>query len=256
VDTASPVPIEDAIEVFVRGFCFMRSFTHPYFAERMDGLWVLRDGPTEPGKTRWDPRKIEVITHGLPAREVARRIERARLGWHFVFEVHERDEDFKKIRAAFKEQGYRALGTEWLFAMRLDEAPRLESDPPVRRVTTPEEAERIRIARRGRKAIRDRDVEAANPEQRLYAVIDDKGVYGWVSSVSFGRRAWVADLFVFEKHRGKGFGGALMSALLQDDKEHGVEESVLVASSDGARLYPHLGYEMLGTLQVFCPTMR
>jgi hypothetical protein len=47
-----------------------------------------------------------------------------------------------------------------------------------------------------------------------------------------------------------------MSALLQDDREHGVEESVLVASSDGARLYPHLGYEKLGVLQVFCPAMR
>jgi hypothetical protein len=47
-----------------------------------------------------------------------------------------------------------------------------------------------------------------------------------------------------------------MSALLADDRAHGVESSVLLASSDGARLYPHLGYRRLGVLQIFCPVRR
>src|SRR5258706_3746862 len=35
--------IDHAIEVFTRGFCFTRSFTHPYVAERIDPLWVMRE---------------------------------------------------------------------------------------------------------------------------------------------------------------------------------------------------------------------
>src|SRR5579871_3687679 len=35
--------IEQAIEVFVRGFTFTRSFTYPYQAEQVEGAWVMRD---------------------------------------------------------------------------------------------------------------------------------------------------------------------------------------------------------------------
>ena len=37
--------LQHAIEVFARGFCFTRSFTHPYLAERLGKVWVVRDGP-------------------------------------------------------------------------------------------------------------------------------------------------------------------------------------------------------------------
>ncbi len=43
--------MERAIETFVRGYCFTRSFTHPYVAGKAGPLWVLRDGPRIWGKT-------------------------------------------------------------------------------------------------------------------------------------------------------------------------------------------------------------
>jgi GNAT superfamily N-acetyltransferase len=87
-------------------------------------------------------------------------------------------------------------------------------------------------------------------------VWDDTGDYGWVSSIPVGDKAWVSDLYVHEAFRGMGYGRALMSALLREDKEHRVRESVLLASVAGARLYPHLGYQRIGTLQIFCPRSR
>ncbi len=42
-----------------------------------------------------------------------------------------------------------------------------------------------------------------------------------------------------------------MSAVMRDDKEKGIERSVLFASGAGSRLYPPLGYEHIGTLQLF-----
>ena len=37
--------MQQAMEVFARGFAFTRSFTHPYLPERVGDLWVVRDGP-------------------------------------------------------------------------------------------------------------------------------------------------------------------------------------------------------------------
>lgn len=248
--TAGWISIPEAVEVFVRGFSFMKSFTHPYLVEQVGGLWVLRDAPP-----RARPRKVEVVAHGNDPAKVVRSIREARLGWHFVCHLHEHDAEFAAVREGYKERGYRALETEWMFAHDLADVPLLTSDPPVRRVRTESEAERIRKASRSR-PIRREHLTAEPAPQRLYAAMDEQTVYGWVSSIPVGTRAWVADLFVRPAHRGRGFGRALMSALLADDRCHGIEASVLLASSDGARLYPHLGYGRLGVLQIFCPVRR
>jgi hypothetical protein len=42
-----------------------------------------------------------------------------------------------------------------------------------------------------------------------------------------------------------------MTALLKGDAHAGIENSYLLASGSGARLYPHVGYERIGTLLVF-----
>ena len=44
--------MQRTIEVFARGVCFTRSFTHPYLAERVGGVWVMRDGPGKRGDYR------------------------------------------------------------------------------------------------------------------------------------------------------------------------------------------------------------
>jgi GNAT superfamily N-acetyltransferase len=210
----------------------------------------MRDAPP-----RARPRKVEVVAHGTAPGEVVRTIREAELGWHFVCHLHEDEGEFAAVREGYKAQGYRALETEWMFAHDLDAVPALASDPPVRRVRAAADAERLRAVSRSR-PIRREHLGAEPAPQRLYAAMDERAVYGWVSSIAVGSRAWVADLFVRPEQRGRGFGRALMSALLADDRAHGVESSVLLASSDGARLYPHLGYRRLGVLQIFCPVRR
>ncbi|MGI8922427.1 MAG: GNAT family N-acetyltransferase [Fimbriimonadales bacterium] len=242
--------LDRAVEVFVHGFCFGRSIKHPYEAEKIAGLWVLRDAP---GAKK--PRKTEVIAHGIAPEMVFSKIADSVPEWHFVCHMYGPEESGDKIRSAYKGAGYRAIATEWTFGHDLRNIPEVVIDPPVKRVLDPADADRIAKAARGRQ-IRDEDLVADQPKQRLYAVMDSSTVFGWVSSIPVGDAAWVANLFVDKKHRGRGLGRALMSKLLLDDSEEGLTASYLLASTAGARLYPHLGYERIGTMQVFCPAKR
>ena len=52
---------------------------------------------------------------------------------------------------------------------------------------------------------------------------------------------------------GAGIGRALLSKMLRDDRARGSKCSVRTASHTGALLYPHLGYERIGTLFMFAP---
>jgi len=78
---------------------------------------------------------------------------------------------------------------------------------------------------------------------------------------SSSRRALTSSSYRFSTlrayhYRRQGIGAALMNAMLRDDKEHGSQASVLLASHAGAMLYPQLGYEKIGELLLFVPQRK
>ena len=237
------ISIPDAIEVFVHGFSYGKSRTYPYKPRKVGPLWVMRDDPP-----RKKERKIEIISHGVAPENAIETIKEAGIGWHFLCEIHHPEDDFQAIRDQYKALGYKALSTEWLFVHDLQDIQIHESTPPVRLVTDDEAMQEIsRLRLKSRKLM---------PGTRQFATWDTTNYFGRVTSIPYNDSAWVADLYVEAQHRGKGYGRALMSRLLQTDREHGIKQSVLLASTDGARLYPHLGYEQIGVLQMFCPSKR
>ena len=58
--------LQHVIEVFARGFCFTRSFTHPYLAERVGEIWVVRDAP----RKRGEYRREGWIAYGVTSEEI------------------------------------------------------------------------------------------------------------------------------------------------------------------------------------------
>ena len=94
------------------------------------------------------------------------------------------------------------------------------------------------------------------PGSRQFGVWDGTRDYGYVRSIPVGQDAWTSNLHVHADVRRCGYGRALMSSLLWSDKEHGVASNVLLASTAGSKLYPHLGYQQIATLQMFCPKDR
>jgi GNAT superfamily N-acetyltransferase len=246
--TAPTISLVDAAEVFVRGFGHVRSITYPYAVSLESGVWMLRDEPDR------DKRRASELTAIEPTVEqIGRRVAAASPAlrrWMLCY-LEPEDPDAPRAKppapTAFREAGYRRRSIEPLFVADPANAPRY--DGPVVRVRTHELAERTRVANSGRRQLLPSDLDTDDATTRLYAAMDGRDVVGWVSSVRVGTLgSSIANLFVTAPARRRGLGRALMSAALADDARLGIRASVLTASNDGTRLYPHVGYQQIATL--------
>lgn len=240
--------LEKAITVFGEGFCFTRSFTHPYIVVKEGPLWVLRDDPK-----RGKPRSEEVLIYGLTAKEAIHAIREYGPGRYKLCVIHGPDQDVEAVRREYKAAGFRAMSQEPFFVHDLLELP--EADSRVRRVSTQDEAEEVGKAAGSRQMLTDYIGPDDSP-LRLYAAYVEGKPVGWVRSIRVGEAAWVSNLYVRPEHRRAGLGRSLMATMLADDHRLGIRYSVLLASLAGAKLYPHLGYRQIGTLQLFSPAAR
>jgi GNAT superfamily N-acetyltransferase len=233
-----------AVEVFVRGFSFTRSFTYPYEAVRVHGLWAMRDAPLRKG----DPRMQEIVAQGLTvneALEALRAYAPPRHGFCFVADLVE---DHESIKNQIKAAGYRLLRREPMFVCPTTAGT---PDPRVRRVLGAEDSEAVARGA-GTKQIPDRFL-TPDAEVRLYAAFENGEVQGYVRSNTVGLDAWTSNMVVLPEHRRKGLGTALLQTMLAEDAKRGVENSVLLSTILGSKLYPKVGYQQIGLLQLFTP---
>ena len=243
--------LDRAIEVFARGFCFTRSFTHPYVAERVDQLWVVRDAPRKRAK---DYRREEWIAHGVAPEKVDRVArEHTRVGFA-VCAIVALDEPDESIRRGFKSLGYRLGATEAMMVHPLRRIPRCAEPAVVERVRTQEMADRLAKAAGTRQILPEHMCDDA-PLRQYVAHINDEPV-GWVRSIVVGDATWCSNMFVKPPFRRRGIARAMLCRMLRDDRAHGAKTAVLLASHVGAKLYPVVGYERIGTLLLFTPPRK
>ncbi len=239
--------LERAVEVFAHGFAFTRSYTHPYVVERKHGLTIMHDTPG-----RYDgERNPEYIILRMTPEKGVKALRRAGCVRGGVCVIEDNDADLATSKEAYKKFGLRLFRREPFFAGLTAEAPKYKNPIPIKRVKTQDQADAVNRANRRRQILPEH--LGREDTVRLYAAYDEDDPVGWVSSIPAGEANWVSNLYVSRAFRGKGVGRGLMSAMLQDDCAHGVEWSVLLASGDGARLDPHVGYQRIGTLQLFMP---
>ena len=234
-----------AIEVFVRGYCFVRSFTHPCIPHRIDNQWVTRDAE----RTGGNSRREEWSIHGITATQ-ADRLVRLKAEGSFalcvmrgVQEVDPRD-DYKAL-------GYRLGNTEPLMAHRLDRIPNARSPATIQRVRSAAMADRLARVARSRMILREH--LGPDPPMRAYVALIDGEIVGWCRSVVLGKASYCAFMYVKEPFRRRGIARSLMCKMLRDDRAGGATIAVLLASHTGAKLYDAIGYEQLGTLFLFTP---
>ena len=255
--------LKQAVGVFARGFATTRSRTHPYLARRVGPLWYLHDAP------RKDPRKLraaEFIACGSRPATVMKHIEATAPPRRALCVIHPGPGRDAAIETAYKDLGLRYASHEPVFVAATGKrrrSARSDGDAKlpgagmvVRRVDTAEDARRVAKAAGARQLLEDEVCDdAARP--RLFAAFEGDEPIGWVTSIRVGAaHAWVQNLYVLRRCRSRGLGRALMQTMLRDDVQRGITHSVLTASSAGARLYPKVGYEQVGTLLFFRPPKR
>lgn len=245
--TTEPITMPRAIEVFVRGFAFTRSFTHPYLVEQVGPLWVMRDGPRKRGNYRTE----EWVGYQVAPQEID-QIARAHTRGRFcVCALFDRDESQSAARADFKALGYRLMTTEPFMIHPLTDIPIIDAPAVIERVLTSDLAERLAKAA-GKRQILPEHLTPNAPLRQYVATIENELV-GWVRSIVASDATWCSDMYVEPAFRRRGVARALLSRMLQDDRDHGATLAVLLASHVGAKLYPVVGYQQLGELLLYTP---
>ena len=239
--------LQYAIEVFARGFCFTRSFTHPYLAERIGEIWVVRDAP----RTRGDYRREEWIAHGVRPERIDETARKHTRGRYAVCAIHGAKESDQPLREGFKALNYRLGGTEPIMVHELKRIPRFEASVEIAHVTTTDLAERVNKAARFRQILPEH-LGKESP-LRQYAALVDGNPVGWVRSIDVEEATWCADMYVMPEFRRRGIARAMMAQMLRDDRANGSKLAVLTASHAGAKLYPLVGYKQIGTLMLYTP---
>ena len=245
---SKPDPLDQATEVFVKGFGFTRSITHPYVSERVDSMWVLRDAPR---KRAEDYRREEYVVRNLDPAKVDRAVRAKTRGRYAVCAMIGIGESDLPLRTAYKALGYRFKVSEPVMMHPLKTISRVKSPAVIQRVLTRELADQMAKAAETRQILPEYLVKDA--PTRSYVALIDGEIVGWVTSVVCAAGNWCANLFVLPKFRRMGIASALMSKMLQDDRANGAKRAVLTASHAGAKLYITLGYRQVGSLLLFTP---
>jgi GNAT superfamily N-acetyltransferase len=240
------VDVGRAIQAFGAGFSFTKSFTRPFVFVPLGPLWLLRDA-----ETRKENRRQEAVVFDVEPAAAHRTItESSEADNPFVCAIRRLSDSEQPIVDGWKALGYRLLGREALMFKPLNEVPRFEGPFPVRRIESWEEAQVLNKAAGSRQILPE---NIGKDALRLYGAWEGAKPVGWVRSISCGEDAWVSNMYVRSEYRRRGIGRSLMSAMLFDDRRLGFENSVLLASVAGSKLYPCLGYEKIGELALLCP---
>ena len=243
--------IDAAIETFAGGWCYTRSFTHPYLATRLTPqILQLHDGPRS--NPNADVRRDEFVCFGCLPNEALEISAEAAKGNFAICFVLPAGADDTEVRKEFKLLGCRLGATE---AFMENDTPEIEpTEPiiPIVRIADQAHADAIGKAWR-RKQILSRDIGNENAIHRVYTIHDGNKFIGSCGSIRVGDAGWISSLYVDADYRRKGLGTALMTRVMSDDRALGITRSVLLASHTGAMLYPQVGFRQLGMLYIYNP---
>ena len=126
------------ISVFVEGVTFTRSFSHPYLAEQIDPLWVLRDAPRHRAN---EYRDEEWCAYKTPAAVVDKLVRAHTRGVYAICAFHPIDTTDEALRAEYKAQGYKLDGAESVMVHALKQIPSIKSPARIQRVLTTDQAD-------------------------------------------------------------------------------------------------------------------
>lgn len=247
--------INQALQTFLRGVSFTRGLTHPYLPEQVGPLWVMRDAPRKNKKYRTE----EWVAFGLSPAKIDKIVQQEARGRFAICAILANDELDEAMRAEFKALNYRLINTEPLMIHSLQEIPIFDEPAAIEQVLSWELADRVNKAARARQLLPEHLPKSDAEDERLrvpirqYVAQINGEIVGRLASVVVDNATWVSNVYVTAEFRRQGIARAMMSQMLHDDKAAGAQQSVLLASHTGAKLYPIMGYEQIGMLYIYSP---
>ena len=139
--------LEEAIEVFVRGFCFTRSYTYPYVCEKFGPVWVMHDAA---GRSPDHVRNTEWVTCGISPSEMDRIAGEHFFGKNALCYARAMDQPDAPLREEFREMGYRLGHTEPFFFHSLKSLPALDCEFSIVRLEDQALADKLAKAARAK----------------------------------------------------------------------------------------------------------
>ena len=243
--------LADAIEAHIQSSMLTSAFGDAREVLRIGRLSVVRDAP---GRKR-PPRLQSIIITDVPADEAIKTIRSYEpTHWILCF-INGMDANHESIKESYKAFGYRLNIRFPVFVRKItSQAPAAKVlAHRIRNLRTIDEISRLRR----RKFLPPEAWQGDDPLMRVYSVVQDDQVIGWVESIRATKTSnWVSDMFVVPSHRGKGIGTSLLQSMLLDDHRHGVKNSALLSSSEGVKLYERAGYKQIGLMQIFAPNKK
>jgi GNAT superfamily N-acetyltransferase len=243
-----------ALDIAIEALAHMRGFAHPKEILRHGPLRICRDAPGMKGPAR----NQEIFSYGASAAEALAAVkDYAPQGRYFLEPLLDPDDDGEEMKRNLKAANYRLVGTESFFVRPVGASSQPDGTWPIQRVRSLDEAKRVAreaLSQRSRPLLPEH-FTAHRPLARMYyATVDGQAVAAVTSVQPRKDASWVHNLRTRPEYRRRGVATALMRYMLADDAGHGVKHSLLLASHAGALLYPSLGYQQIGHLQIYSPT--
>jgi GNAT superfamily N-acetyltransferase len=236
-----------AIEIAGAGLAALRSVTQPADFVRRGDVWLLRDTAAKP------KRDDSVLTLDLEPEQVIQTVQSLELRHFGIHHFCMPNADQNLLIRQYAALGFTLTSTYFLMARAFITASDLTSSLTCWRVETLIQAEQISKAAR-EILLSTRDLPPRQLGVRLYGAEAEGQLIAWARIAQVRETAaWVDNLFTLPEYRKRGVMTHLMNFAYNDSSSFGVQETVLLCSSENHGFHLRNGYAVVAHKLRFAP---
>ena len=194
----------------------------------------------------------ELIVGDLPPRVVWERIQAAAPGLpHWLSFCTSQPE---LVTETCLSLGYGLKDSEYLMVREIGASQPMSFDPRVRRLEHVAQVEMLNKARGYRVFA---PVQLGDPRLKIYAIETEGQMVSWGAALlTADNSLYVSNTYTMPQFRRRGYAAAVLSSMLADGADAGLNSALLVSSQDGRKLYRSMAFEDRLDCLVFCYPAR
>lgn len=236
-----------AIEIAGAGLAALRCVTRPAEFVRCGDVWLLRDTGANP------KRDDSVLTLDLEPGQVIQTVQSLELQHFGIHHFCMPNANQNLLIQQYAALGFSLTSNYFLMARALVASSDLTSSLTCWRIETLNQAEQISNAA-NEILLSTRDLPPRQLGVRLYGAEVERRLIAWARIAQVHETtAWVDNLFTLPEHRKRGVMTHLMNFAYHDSSSFGVQETVLLCSSENLGFHLKNGYQAVAQKLRFEP---